>query len=290
MPRVPSSASWWADPLAWVEIFALNNIAFLALDIGLAHAVNSFAHSAEWIPVGFSVVAPGILLVAAWLGGLRPPLADDRTPNRQLARWLGLAVGWGSVVVGIAGLLFHLHSAFFDDQTLKNLVYTAPFVAPLAYTGVGLLLILNRMQDARSVEWARWVVLLALGGSIGNFVLTLADHAQNGFFSRWEWVGVVSSAFVVSTSLGFLIAPRDRTTRALALLALAVQSLVGVLGFVLHLRANLASPMSNFWQRFLYGAPQFAPLLLDDLALLSLLGFWAFIRNLQPHVATDISH
>jgi len=51
-----------------------------------------------------------------------------------------------------AGLLLHLDSAFFGEQTLRILVYTAPFVAPLANSGVGLLLILDRMVDARSVE------------------------------------------------------------------------------------------------------------------------------------------
>ena len=49
------------------------------------------------------------------------------------------------MVVGVAGLVLHLDSHFFAEQTIKNLVYTAPFAAPLVYAGVGLLLILNRM-------------------------------------------------------------------------------------------------------------------------------------------------
>ena len=69
-----------------------------------------------------------------------------------------------------------------------------PFAAPLAYTGLGLLLLLDRMVDAADLDWARWVVLLALGGFVGNFVLTLADHAQNGFFHPSEWIGVVAGA------------------------------------------------------------------------------------------------
>ena len=114
--------------------------------------------------------------------------------RRRLARGIGLAVGWGSIAVGIAGLLWHLSGDFFQEQTLKNLVYTAPFAAPLAYTGLGLLLILDRMVDARSLEWSRWVILLAAGGFVGNFVLSLADHAQNGFFYPSEWIGVVAAA------------------------------------------------------------------------------------------------
>ena len=76
--------------------------------------------------------------------------------------------GWTSVAVGAAGLLDHLDDAFFEDQPLKNLVYTAPFVAPLAYCGPGHLSIMNRMVAAGTVEWGRWVLSLALGGFAGN--------------------------------------------------------------------------------------------------------------------------
>jgi hypothetical protein len=84
---------WWGDPLAWVELFALSNVAFLAADIALAHAVNAFAHPAEYVPVAFSLVAPAVLVAAMALGGLRPALAGGDSSARRLARGLGLAVG-----------------------------------------------------------------------------------------------------------------------------------------------------------------------------------------------------
>jgi hypothetical protein len=46
----------------------------------------------------------------------------------------------------------------------------------------GMLLILNRMESTASDEWARWILVLSLGGFFGNFVLSLTDHAENGFF------------------------------------------------------------------------------------------------------------
>ena len=49
----------------------------------------------------------------------------------------------------------------------------SPFAAPLAYTGLGLLLIANRLVDPQSPEWAYWILLLALSGFIGNFVFSL---------------------------------------------------------------------------------------------------------------------
>jgi hypothetical protein len=37
--------------------------------------------------------------------------------------------------VGVAGLIWHLDSRLFYENTLESLVYTAPFAVPLAYTG-----------------------------------------------------------------------------------------------------------------------------------------------------------
>ena len=281
--RSPRRARWWAEPSLWVELFALSNLAFLAVDIFIAHASNGFAHWAEWVPFGFSLAATALLVFAMLLGGPipHPPRGDGRDaegPRPRVARWLGLAVGYGAVVVGVAGLLLHLDSQFFSQRTLKDLVYTAPFVAPLAYAGVGLLLILDRMVDARSVEWARWIVLLALGGFIGNFLLSLADHAQNGFFFRMEWISVASSAMAVGILVAVLLVYDNRPLRRLCAGVMGVQAVVGVLGALLHGRSNLARPRQSLWEGFLYGAPVFAPLLFADLAILAVLALWALER------------
>ncbi len=277
-------SKWWADPLAYAEIFAVNNIAFLAVDIAIAHAINAFAHRAEWVPVIFSVMGTIVLLLAMWLGGLRPTLPGAETEGRiggrqKLARRLGTAVGWGAVAVGIAGLLFHLESQFFREATLKNLVYSAPFVAPLSYTGVGLLILLNRMVDSRSEAWGRWLIVLSLGGFVGNFALSLADHAQNGFFQPEEWIGVVASAAAIGFLAAVMIFPDNRPLIALSAWVIVAQIGVGVLGFYFHVRANLAQPAASFVDRFLYGAPAFAPLLFADLAILALLAFWTLLHS-----------
>lgn len=263
---------WWADPLSWAELFALSNLAFLAADVGLAHAINAFAHRAEYAPVAFSVVAPAVLAACMAVAGMRPSPGDRGT---RVARWAGLVVGGCSIAVGVAGLLFHLDSAFFEEQTLKNLVYTAPFAAPLAYAGLGLLLVLDRMVDARSVEWARWVAVLALGGFVGNFVLTLSDHAQNGFFRPAEWVGVVAAAWAVSTLVAVLVVPDNRPLLILALAVMAAEAGVGVLGSALHAAADLQAPTRSLWDRFVYGSPVFAPMLFADLALLAIIALRA---------------
>lgn len=289
--EAPGSHPWWAEPIVLVQLFLVANLGFLAVDIAIAHAINAFAHPAEWIPVGFSIVATPLLILALWLGGLRtgPGLSGNPSApagwRRRIANVLAYAIGWGSVLVGVAGLVFHLRSDFFEDATIKNLVYTAPFAAPLAYTGLGLLLILTRMVEAHSVEWARWVVLLAMGGFLGNFALSLADHAQNGFFHPAEWLSVIAAAAAVGVLLAAAMFPDDGRLIRFGFAVMAAQVLVGTLGFGLHALGNLQRP-GSFIDQFLHGSPVFAPLLFADLAVLGSLGLWSLARIALPASST----
>lgn len=249
-------------PRTIVEIFIIGNLAFLAVDVYVAHLTNAFERRPEWLPVIFSIAAP-LLLIITFV---------------RANRWTGMIVGWLSLLVGIGGMLYHLQSHFFAEQTIRNLVYTAPFVAPLAYAGLGMLLILDRMVDADSVEWAQWILFLALGGFGGNLVLSLADHAQNGFYNRGEWVPVVAAAVACAFLLMLVIRPHDRVLWRWTAWVMAAQLLVGAIGFALHLRANLVRPAANLLDRFLYGAPIFAPLLFANLAILAGIGMAALRR------------
>ena len=174
-------------------------------------------------------------------------------------------MGWLSIGIGLAGVILHLDSHFFYERTLKSLVYAAPFAAPLAYTGLGLLLIMNRMVRNDSDEWPRWVLLMALGGFVGNFVFSLTDHAQNGFYHWTEWIAVVSSAFAVGFLVTPFLTPISRRFLGLCALVLLVQAVVGVLGFWLHTSANLHGPSSHRWENFVHGARP-GPLLFPNLA------------------------
>lgn len=267
-----SKTRWFQDHRLWLEGFALANLAFLSLDIYLAHSVNHFRHAAEYVPLYFSLAAPPILLAA--LVGL------VGWSNARLWRLLGHLVGGAAVVVGVVGLILHLQGRFFHEWTLESLVYTAPFAAPLAYTGIGLLLVMNRMVDGDAPEWPLWVLLLALGGFVGNFIFSLADHAQNDFFYRTEWIAVVSSALAV----GFLLVPFlvrvDRSFVAPCAVVLFLQAAVGLLGFYYHNAANYRGPSWEKWDNFVFGAPAMAPLLFPNLALLAFIGLWVWRRHL----------
>ncbi len=265
------TSRWYLDHRLWLEAFVLVNLAFLSLDIYLAHSVNHFRHEAEYVPLYFSAATPVVLLaglLALWRG------------RDAVWRDLGYLVGWLAVGVGLVGVVLHLDSRFFHERTMESLVYAAPFAAPLAYTGLGLLLVLNRMVDADSVEWPHWVLLMALGGFLGNFVFSLTDHAQNGFFHATEWVPVVSSAFAVGFLLAPFLTPVTRKYLWLCAAVLAAQALVGLLGFYLHTAANLRGPSPEWFDNFVYGAPVLAPLLFPNLVLLAFIGLWVLGSHL----------
>jgi hypothetical protein len=148
---------------------------------------------------------------------------------------------------------------------------------------------MNRMVDQESTEWAQWVILLAAGGFIGNFVLSVADHAQNGFFYKSEWIPVASSALAIGFLIVPLILPVARGYILTCIVVLLIQALVGVLGFYLHNLANLNGPSPRLIDNLIYGAPPFAPLLLPDLALLAAIGLWSLGPPSQPAAVSPTS-
>src|SRR5512143_3197097 len=99
-------------PWTLAELFAIANLGSLAVDVYIAHSTNLFERWQEWIPVGFSAIAPILLILAAGLGGVFPdgetgyPLRSAGWRDR-IARDLGLLVGWLSLAVGVAGMIYH---------------------------------------------------------------------------------------------------------------------------------------------------------------------------------------
>ncbi|HXR14963.1 MAG TPA: hypothetical protein VN777_02030 [Terriglobales bacterium] len=255
---------WWARPQLWVELFAILNIGFLTFDIYLAHSVNQFRNPAEYIPLIFSATAPLLLIFGLAVRCRWPPVWRD----------LGYLVGWAAIFVGLTGVILHLQSRFFYERTLRSLTYSAPFAAPLAYTGLGFLLVMNRMVESESLEWAQWVLLLTLGGFIGNFVFSLSDHAENGFFSSLEWVPVVASAIAIGFLTVPLVTQVSRLFIDLCVAVLLFEAVVGLWGFVLHAAGNLRGPSVHAFDNLIYGAPPMAPLLFPNLMALGIIALW----------------
>ncbi len=264
-----------------VEVFIALNFSFLTLDIYVAHSVNAFARAPEWIPLAYTIAAALAVLVNLTVSapvrgvvGGRAGRGGVRSFREGAGWWLGVVVGVAGVAVGVAGMLWHLHSNFFQALTLRTLVYSAPFVAPLAFTGLGLLLLANRLVPTDSVEWGQWVLILSWGGFLGNFALSLLDHAQNGFFYTMEWMPVVVAAFVVGWLLVPIFVPVPHLFFRITLGVLALAVVTGLVGFVLHVYPALTEDVATLRERIIYGAPVFAPLLFPNLALLSGIGVW----------------
>jgi hypothetical protein len=264
---------WRTDHRLWIEVFVLFNFAGLVLDIFLAHSQNQFRRQSEYVPLIFSLVAAMTMTI---LIVLRP-----RLPRVWLAA--GHVIGWLAIVVGLAGVVLHLDSQFFHDRTIRSLTYAAPFAAPLAYTGLGLLLIANRLVTPNTREWADWMLFLALGGFLGNFVFSLTDHAQNGFFNPFEWLPVVTSALAV----GFLLVPFmtrvDVAYLKVCAVVLAGQAVVGLAGFTFHAAADFRQPGASLFEKVLSGAPPMAPLLFPNLVVLGAIALWALADHVPNH-------
>jgi hypothetical protein len=58
-----------------------------------------------------------------------------------------------------------------------------------------------------------------------------------------------------------------------------IQAAVGLLGFGLHLRADVYGVGPTFLDRVIYGAPIFAPMLFPDLVALACIGLWILYQR-----------
>ena len=143
-----------------------------------------------------------------------------------------------------------------------------------------MLLIMNRMVDANGLEWPLWVIFLALGGFAGNFIFSVTDHAQNGFYHRSEWIPVCSSGLAVGFMSIPLLMRVSRSFLRLCAILMLCQAAVGLLGFGLHLRADIYGVGPTFLDRVIYGAPIFAPMLFPDLVALACIGLWILYQRL----------
>jgi hypothetical protein len=244
-----------------VLLFAAANLLFLMFDVALAH--SSFQRSRlELVPLAVSAIAgPAVALLA-----LLPAGSGARTGLWPLAL--------SCLATGVWGLRLHLGNGAFSDFTLHRLVYSAPLAAPLAYAGLGLLILVAEHADAGAR--GRLIELLAGLGLLGNFVLCLLDHAQNGFWAPAEWLSVAAGA-VGGLSLCAASSAREEreSERRFLWTVVTAMAAVGAIGAALHLRGLFSMTPRPLLERLQYGPPVFAPMLFADLAALGALGLLA---------------
>lgn len=264
-----------------LDIFIIANFFFLTFDIIYAHSINNFSHWGEWIPLVLCVIATVVLGVNFFL-------------EKRFKSNISIIIGSISLFVGLYGAVFHLESQFFQTQSIQSLIYTAPFIAPLSFTALGFLLFLNLMVSSEGKEWGRWVIFLAYLGFLGNYILALCDHEQNGFYHWTEWIPVFSSALVMGVIPYFISPKRNQFIFKLSYFVIALQFCVGLLGAGLHMLSiiKFSNVDHTFVEKIKYGAPIMAPLLFCNLALLMVIGMMAFESEdmLCKGICFSVSH
>lgn len=264
------------------------NLAFLGLDIWLAHDLNGTIRTNEWIPIIFGPVAAVLLLVAGVISLRR----------RTTAILLAMAVLAVSLVIGLVGAYFHLDRAIppsgLQDQagyTLRLLVFAPPIVGPLTFSLVAVLGLIaavhedppnsGRMVIPGLFSWKvpfnktqQYLIWIGLG-ILATLISSVLDHGRANFEDARVWIPTVIGIFaaIAAITLGLIDKP-SRGDYAIYVLSMVALILVGVIGFVFHVQVDLGTGGAIVLERFMRGAPFLAPMLFADMGALGLVALW----------------
>jgi hypothetical protein len=262
---------------------AINQI-FLGIDIYLAHSISGTIVFNEWIPIIFGPAAGALLLLAGLLA----------YRNRELAKIIATLVFILSIAVGLLGAYFHFVRAILPTGpadrwvSVDLLVWAPPILGPLTFSLVGLLGIsaawresppdsgtLELLVDRRlhlPYSKTRAYVFLVAFGTLATVTSSILDHARVQFENPWLWIPTVSGLF--ATVVAFVFASMDHPSKedlATYIFAMALITVVGVIGALLHVQDNLVSGSIIVTERFIRGAPFLAPLLFANMGALGVI-------------------
>ena len=262
---------------------AVNQI-FLAVDIYLAHNLNGTIRFREWIPIIFGLVAGVLLLIAGLIA----------TRWRTTAAVLASMVLIGSIIVGLLGAYFHIARAIRPDApvgdvvTIPLLIWAPPIVGPLIFSLIGLWGVsaawIEKPPDSGTLQlWGDTRVRLPFSktraflfmvsiGVLATLLSSVLDHGRAQFDNPWLWPPVAVGIF--ATIVAFGLAVIDRPTRgdiAFDFVGMVLLILIGVTGFVLHVRFDLTTQNVIVVERFLRGAPFLAPMLFANMGMVGLI-------------------
>jgi hypothetical protein len=257
---------------------------FTGIDVILAHSINGQISRNEWIPIIFGVSA-GVLLLLAGVVAFR---------YRPLATIVANLVFIGSILVGLLGTYFHLQRAGLIGATVAQgrevnaLIWAPPFLGPAFFVLIGVLgisaaWIEDPMESGRLRLLGTRTIQMPYSKTrayfliVGIFILittisSVMDHSRLNFENRWVWLPMLAGVFgaVVAVTLGIIDQPTraDLTVYAAAMLMLL---LVGAVGFLLHISANISTINVVLIERFIRGSPLLAPLLFCNVGALGLI-------------------
>lgn len=265
-------------------LMAAMNEMLLGLDVFLAHSTSGTIVPYEWIPIIFGPAA-GLVLLLAGLLALR---------RRAIANLLASGVFIASIIVGVLGSYFHFVRAsipigiFGRWLSLDMLVWAPPILGPIAFAGIavlglsaawseeppdsGVLSLVGGKKLHLPYSKTRGYLFLISFGILAALVSSALDHARTGFVNPWVWVPLIAGVFatIVAVYLGFLDKP-GKADLLTYIGAMALLIVVGVIGAILHVQADLTADSKFVLERFLRGAPFMAPMQFSNLGLLGLI-------------------
>lgn len=258
------------------------NLIFLSIDILLAHGMNGNLNANEWIPIWFGIGA-GVFLLVAGAISLR---------QRTLAILLSFIVFAASIVVGLVGAYFHVQRAippnlFESEPLIVLLIFAPPIVGPLTYSLLGVLGVIASVYEeplhsgrmvipgvaawpvpfSKTQQYCIWVGL----GILATLLSSVLDHGRFNFENLWVWLPTIIGVFATVAAIAYgMTQEPNRMDVIVYVSSMVALLLVGVIGFVLHVEADLGTRNTIVIERFLRGAPFMAPLLFADMAALGL--------------------
>ena len=273
------------------------NLIMLGVDSFLAHGLNLTILPREWIPIVFGIVG-GITLFIAGVIAIR---------KRNLASWLATIVFVLSMVVGVLGAYFHfvrgtLPSAAPGEQvSVYLLIWAPPIFAPLAFAGIGFLGIVAAWEEMPPTSGkvsfpfgtyqmpfskTRAYLFLVSLGILAALLSSVLDHARTGWENPWLWLPVIVAT--LATAVSFLLAavprPLGQTDVVVYFTVMILLIVVGLIGALFHIQADLTTEMVIVPERFLRGAPFLAPLLFSNMGMI---GVFALLSPTEGPVEND---
>ena len=235
--------------------FMALNFLLTGVDVLIAHSENNFFRW-ELIPLIFSPLA--VLVVLAQM-----VFQHNTVVKRTFQTIMGVGVA-----VGVVGTLLHLAgNSTSSQQSINSLLVTgSPVGAPIAFAGIACYTLVSAHYSG-TTRRSKLLVLVGLG-FLGAVIAVFLDHARLGFVSGYTMIPLVSGTLATFACFYRAYGQASRHETYIFFSILALNLLVGLVGFGFHLAGNLAGAQSIVWARMMYRNPLMGPLLFCNLAVL----------------------
>jgi len=239
-----------------IMAFIAMNYLMMSLDCTLVHWSSGFDHIGMYFSAGWPLLAA------------LPFIFFTFKPPKKTGRGVSLVVSLASVAVGIAGLAWHLLGQFFEAPGLQSLIYSAPILAPLGLTVLGIMT-LAIIYPPKEGLTRRLIGFMALW-MLGLALLGLQDHARNNFYEWGEWIPIVVGVFSMIVFGLYALFYKKMNGNGLLLTTTLILFATAAVGAVMHTVAFFEATVPLV-QKLSQAAPPLAPTLFGDAAIFVLI-------------------